>query len=592
MSTPYQFTGSDTVQELQIERFAGVDFSGNETKIDWSRSPDACNMIADDSGYPVKRTGYRRKYQFSGSVYGIHVLDNTLLCHAGTELYRVKDNGTVELLYLGMNTARSVSFVMNGKLWLLDGKTYLVYDGTRVQPVRNIAYVPTTTIGSPPEGGGTTLEAVNLLTPKRINTFVGDGKTKVFQLDCEDMDVDSVSCKEYAVDWVNAATGRVYLKTAPPDAGGLSNVTIQFSKTTGTSCIDACRIFGMYGGQNDTRVFVSGDSAQPNVDWQSGLYDPSYFPDLGYTKIGSDSSAIMGYVRQYDTQLVLKSDGQDAKQYLRSFSLDENDKPAFSLHQGAEAAGAVSMAAIVSFHGTPYYLSAEGVMGIYGTNVSERRIISGVSQRIDPKLCRQNLSEAVAFTWNGMYYLAVGGQCYVADGRQMENGIPEWYYWENIPAVCFAEYQDALWFGTADGRLCMFCQSLDTDAYLDDGQPIHAYWTTPFSDLGTAGQCKTILSCQPIFMPFGYSGAEVYGQTEKFYQKLTSCVFSQFTFAQMDFSRFSFRSAPNAVPVPIKRHIRRAYLFQVIMQNNHAEPFGLLGLHLRYQMQSPARRLM
>lgn len=591
MSIPYQFAAADTVQELSVDRFAGVDFSGNDTKIDWSRSPDACNMIADDSGYPVKRTGYRKKYQFDGSVYGIHVLDDKLLCHAGTNLYHMDDNGTAHLLYTGMNTARSVSFVMNGKLWLLDGKTYLVYDGTQVQPVRSIAYVPTTTIGSPPEGGGTTLEAVNLLTPKRINTFVGDGKTKIFQLDCEDIDVDSVTCKEYTVDWVNAATGRVCLTTAPQDAGGLSNVTIQFSKTVGTSCIDACRIFGLYGGQNDTRVFVSGNPQQPNVDWQSGLYDPSYFPDLGYTKIGSDSSAIMGYVRQYDTQIVLKSDGQDAKQYLRSFALDENNKPAFSLHQGAEAAGAVSMYAIASFHGTPYYLSADGVLGIYGTNVSERRIISGVSQRIDPKLCRQKLSEAVACVWNGMYYLAVGSQCYVADGRQMENGIPEWYYWENIPAICFAEYRDALWFGTTDGRICVFCQPFDADAYLDDEQLIRARWTTPFSDLGAAGRRKTILSCQPVLMPFGYSGAQVSCQTETIYQRLASCAFSQFSFAQMDFSRFCFRAAPSAVPVPIKRHVRRAYLFQTIIQNERAEPFGLLGLHLRYLVQSAARKL-
>ena len=158
------------------------------------------------------------------------------------------------------------------------------------------------------------------------------------------------------------------------------------------------------------------------------------FPDTGYTRIGSDAAAIMGYARQYDTQIVLKEDGQDAKQYLRTFALDDNAKPAYSLRQGAEAAGAVSPHAIDVLNGTPYYLSPQGVMGIYGTYVTEYRTISGVSQRINPKLCRENLSQAAACVWDGKYYLAVGTHCYVADSRQMTDGIPEWYYWENIPA--------------------------------------------------------------------------------------------------------------------------------------------------------------
>ena len=79
----------------------------------------------------------------------------------------------------------------------------------------------------------------------------------------------------------------------------------------------------------------------------------------------------MGYARQYDTQVVLKSDGQDAKQYLRTFALDENDRPSYPLRQGAEAAGAVSRYAIDVLEGTPIYLSPQGVMGIFGTNVTE-----------------------------------------------------------------------------------------------------------------------------------------------------------------------------------------------------------------------------
>lgn len=108
-------------------------------------------------------------------------------------------------------------------------------------------------------------------------------------------------------------------------------------------------------------------------------------------------------------------------------------------------------------NGTPYYLSPQGVMGIYGTYVTEYRTISGVSQRINPKLCRENLSQAAACAWDGKYYLAVDTHCYVADSRQMTDGIPEWYYWENIPAQCFLPDADTrrILVVRHEGRACL-----------------------------------------------------------------------------------------------------------------------------------------
>lgn len=594
MSAPYQFAAADEVQQITVERFAGVDFAAHPTKVDWSRSPDACNMIADETGFPVKRTGYRRKAAFDAPVYGLHRLGGDVLCHAGTELWRLSDTGSPALLYDDMNAAKSMSFLMNGKLWMLDGKTYLVYDGESVKPVRSVAYVPTTTIGCAPTGGGTTLEAVNLLTPRRINTFVGDGTSKVFQLDCTGIDMDSVQCEAFDIAVVNHLNGTVTFAEAPPDANGLANVIISFAKTTECDSIDRCRICGMYGGKNDTRVFVSGNPDKPNCDWQSGLYDPTYFPDTGYTRIGSDASEIMGYVRQYDTQVVLKSDGQDAKQYLRTFELDDSNRPTYPLRQGAEAAGAVSRYAFGVLEGTPYYLSPQGVMGIYGTYVTDYRTVSGVSQRIDPRLCGETLADAVACVWDGRYYLAVGGHCYVADSRQMENGIPEWYYWENIPASCFLADSDsgALWFGTEDGRICEFCRKNDSDAYFDDGLMIPARWVTPFSVLGAGDRQKTILSSQTLLMPYGYSSAEIQYRTERTFDTVQSVQFARFTFQQLNFARFTFRSIESSVPVPVRRRVRRAQMFQIVVRNRkRGEPFGLLGLTIRYQIRPVIRQM-
>ena len=75
MSRAYQFSEAAQMQELTIERFAGVDFANHPTKTDVSRSPDACNMIADETYFPVKRTGYQTKARFDGQIYGLHRLE-------------------------------------------------------------------------------------------------------------------------------------------------------------------------------------------------------------------------------------------------------------------------------------------------------------------------------------------------------------------------------------------------------------------------------------------------------------------------------------------------------------------------------------
>ncbi|MGN1030553.1 MAG: hypothetical protein ACI4PQ_03020 [Butyricicoccaceae bacterium] len=590
----YQYDKEDTTREIKVERFAGVDFTTHPTKVDWTRSPDACNMIADENFFPVKRRGYQRTAKFSHAVYGLHSLNGELLCHSGDSLYRLTDSGA-QLLYDDMNNAPSQSFCMNEKLWILDGRTYLVYDGTEVKPVRQAAFVPTTTINAPPKGGGTTLEAVNLIGPYRINTFVGDGMSTSFHLDTNRIDADSVTCGQYTIKEVDREAGIVTFHEAPPDGNGLANVVIQFAKTSEyhSGQIDHCRWFGLFGGSNDTRVFLTGNPDFPNQDWQSGLYDPSYFPDNGYTRVGSDSTAIMGYLRQYDTQIILKEDGSDAQQYQRTFYLDENDRPAYPVRQGSEAAGVVAPRSLAVLNDLPVYLSELGVMGIFGTNVSEQRAISNISQRIQARLLQEpDPADAVSCCWRGRYYLVLGEHCYVADGRQGTDGAPEWYYWTNIPATCLLPQDDALYFGTEDGRVCRFCEPGEAEEYRDDGQAISAVWSTPLSPFGDWSRKKTLLEFYPVLMPDGMEGTEIRYRTEKDEQSVRKIALQVFSFDAIDFADFSFRAQPEILSIPVHRRRRGLYLFQGIVKHEGADqPFGLLGMVIRYRTKTKIRQI-
>ena len=99
-------------------------------------------------------------------------------------------------------------------------------------------FIPTTVIGREPSGGGTLFEAVNLLQPKRINSFVSDGTATEFLLDSMGIDTAEVTVwvdgeeksegEDYTVD---REAGKVFFTQAPADSAGLDSVTIRFSKT-------------------------------------------------------------------------------------------------------------------------------------------------------------------------------------------------------------------------------------------------------------------------------------------------------------------------------------------------------------------------
>ena len=596
----YQFPYPETERETVVSRFGGADFRTHPTKVSLSRSPDLQNLICDQNDFLVKRTGWKTQQNYNAPLFGLFPLPDGsgLAVHAGTKLYARPATGTQAELCTDMNEAFSQSFVMNGVLYLLDGQTYRAVRknsaGTAWEAVKvqDVAYVPTTTISAQPTGGGTSYEAVNLLTPKRINTFIGNGSATQFQVDAKNLDDTEVTAAvngaSVTVSSVNRTTGLITLARAPANANGLANVSITFSKTvTGyADKINQCRFAGLYGGKNDTRAFVAGNPDEPDCDWQSGLYDPTYFPDTGYTRMGTDASAIVGYLKQYESQLVIKSGGaQEATSYLRSYLMADDGTALYPLKQGAQGAGATAPRSFATLGDLPLFLSARGVQGAFGTAVAEQRTIRSVSDAIVPKLeTEAGLENACAAVFEGKYYLAVNGHMYIADSTLTEeNGDPAWFYWTEVPAQCLAVLDGRLWFGTADGRLCRFARADEDGAYCDDDAAIDAYWRTPTLPLADWGRVKTVRDVIPTLMPYSRSGATVQYENENGALLALSRNMDLFSFKTLDFSRFSFRCIPGAVSYRTRRRQHRMPLFAVRIGNDRPdEPFGLLALTIHW----------
>lgn len=123
--------------------------------------------------------------------------------------YSVKQNDTLIIkykegvitdkstpLFARMNKAKSISFIFNNRLYILDGVNYLVYDGTSVLPVAYNAYIPTTYKGIVPVGenanSGEEHEQRNILQSKFKHTFVANGENKKFALNENSIDLSLI----------------------------------------------------------------------------------------------------------------------------------------------------------------------------------------------------------------------------------------------------------------------------------------------------------------------------------------------------------------------------------------------------------------
>ena len=142
---------------------------------------------------------------------------------------------------------------------------------------------------------------MNLLQPKRINSFVSDGTATEFLLDSMGIDTAEVTVwvdgekkakeKDYTVD---REAGKVIFTQAPVDSEGLDSVTIRFFKTvTGyRERICKCTIAGSFGPAATAGYFSRNRIS--NTDWQSGLYDPTYFPTRGIRGWGAKTRPSWG----------------------------------------------------------------------------------------------------------------------------------------------------------------------------------------------------------------------------------------------------------------------------------------------------------
>lgn len=478
---------SDDIVSRCYSGFSGVDFRSEETYL--KRSPDSLNLWKDyrEADSIRTRPGLKQASGFSGRVYGIFFFRGLMLVHSGTTLYQV--NGSQKTtLYNGLQAAKSDAFVYNDLWYLKDGKHYLQYDGSAVKEVEG--YVPTTSIGRKPAGGGSTYEDVNMLTGLRKNTFLADGTSTEFYLDAQNLDdnyypqvtVNDASTTSFNVDFV---AGKITFDSAPaaPLTDGQDNVTVTFRKTRDgyKERILNCTLLQVF----DNRVFFSGNPDYPNTVFHCSLNDPSYCSDLDYYTEGMDSAAIRGMVAGNNALWVFREPSDaNTTVFYHSPTLDSDYGKIYPSQHSSVTTGCVGKA--VNFNDDIVFFSDRGMEGISG-DITTEQVVAHRSSLVDRKMIAETgYRDMILEEWEGYLLVFIGSKVYLADSRtaftNQDHVEYEWFYWDLEMEITSTRVHDGiLYLGAKDG-----VYTLD-----DFDGNVPAYWVTPKDKFKYPNRLKT-----------------------------------------------------------------------------------------------------
>lgn len=589
-------------QMFRINKFSGMNESVYMSQIGDNESPDMLNMQIDIAGSLEKRTGYKKAIPSSlgaGKINGMFLFrknDGTVkrLVHHGTKLYTWAEGESPVQIYASMANSKSKAFTMNDKLYILDGTNYVKYDGTTAADATADAYVPTIFVGSPHAGGGTRFEYENLITPYFKQSFTSDGTTKTFQLALTNLDAAAITASidggvtfnqvETTHFTVNRTTGLVTFITAP--GAGTNKVIIKAAKTVTGSAdkIKKCRDFAIFGGNNDTRVFLYGDPNNVHTIYRSQLYQPDYFPSNAWQAVGSSNEKVQKCTLQYDSLVIHK----EFSKWNMTYATDSDGNAVFACKPVNDSAGCIAPDSVQVLENAPVSLDKKGVNMLTGGSVRDERNVQYISDKINSSLLAEtDLESAISIDYNSKYFIILNNNAYVYDYRQQA-----WYKWDNIKASCLIEIDKRLYFGdNTTGMIYKFYIPTETEPYNDDGVAINAYWKSKLMALSSDEMQKLVERVFFNLRPDVRSSADVYYISDKVVSDLvTTERADMFDFETFDFSDVSFVASNLPQERMTKVKVKKTVYFQLLFKNDNLnEAMAITSIGIKYINQRYVR---
>lgn len=516
-------TTGDLVSRI-YSNFRGVDFRGEEVSL--ARSPDSLNMWINykEIGGVRTRPGIVDLPSLSAmhesQIHGIFYYkrknvegeyESYVLIHQKEKLFRSPFPFTSKDDFVFMNSGEAImsnnksqAFVFDDKLYIIDGVHFYVYDGgTTVSDV--VGYIPTTSIGRSPSGGGKPHEDVNLLSPWRVNTFFGDGESNEYYLDTQgigDVEVEVDGVKLVGGYTIYYDAGMIDIHKPPAKSSdGQPNVKIKFKKdfredTTeqkfdewfekkSASQIKKCTLCQVF----DNRVFFSGNDNFPNKVWHCSLYDPTYWSDTDYYEEGLDSAKVKGLVAGADALMVFREPSiSNTSIFYHRPVIDSEYGKIYPSQHSSVSTGCVGGA--INFNDDIIFFSDRGMEAVRIDKITSEQVLEHRSSLVDKKMLDEDkYKNMILVEWEGYLLVFIGSHVYLADSRAVFNNVDhieyEWFYWDiGFPVTATAVINGKLYLGLVNGAI----RQMEA---ITPAEEIESYWTTPKDKFNAPNKLKT-----------------------------------------------------------------------------------------------------
>ena len=494
-----------------------------------------------------------------------------------------------------IGTSSDVSFfTFDKKVYILSGK-YHSWDGTTLTEVEG--YTPLVFINTPPAGGGLIYDEINMLSPKKHQTFNGDGTSTTYQLaQIGITSVDKVYVggvqKTVTTDYtVNLTNGTVTFTTAP--AQGMDNVDIYWSKNDGDRGIIEGMKFGtVFGGDVDTRVFLYGNPTCQNRTYFSGIEDvkgPSveYFPATAHVDVGPSNFALTDLTRQYDR--LLATTNRPEAYYLTistetlNVTLTDNSTvqryvPAVSIYPLNEIHGNMAPGQGQLIDNYPVTIDKTGLTLWKATNVRDEKNMEDISQRIKSDLNEMNMRAITTMDFQSENQLWFG----------YDNRIYIYNYYNKTFSrlkitdsfTSYSNLGNFVYMGLEDGRIVKWGEEFATF----DGDTIAAHWEMNFSDFGAAYLRKTMTRLWVLMQPQAKSSAEVSYITNRKESTVKKRIeYKIQVLNDVEFDDFSFQVSNNPQPFRLKLKAKKFTNMKITIDNDEDTDCTILQLALRVE---------
>ena len=526
--------------------------------------------------------------------------------HIGTGIYRggVTRSFSLTKVIDGVPENRGTFFRYQDSLYYKNkgGFIEINFDGKNFSAVnvKDKAYTPVIVINaSPSNGSGNMYQPENRISAKKTIWYNADG-SKEYKLPTAPVDsiveveVDGKVTTAYTAD---LEKGIVTFSAAPATTEPATNNTVKitYSKANPeaeTSVMD-CEYAIVAGGNTNLCVILGGCDAQPNaVFWNSNdniSMNIGYFPIEYYNLVGDTEDAVTGFGKQYSTLVVMKEHSL-GKLTFSVEDLDGRNSISFAYEDlnnqvGCDMPWTIQLVA----NNLVFANSYRGIHILRSSSAAFENNVDCVSEKVNDGLLPALLNgvSVTSFDDDNRYWLCVDGVCYVWDYTISTVSDPSWFYFTNVPAVCF--YHDdshKMYHLDNKGRVTAFER-----VFSDYGEAIEKVYRFPTQLLGGYDRLKDILYLLLSIRSDTDSDIDIKYESdyETRYDMTPVRTYSyrlsprNLTRRCMSTSRYAFVAKRR----PGCRHIRH---FSMTLSNNNAgEDLAIVSMQIFYRYQGKER---